>query len=80
MQLKKDLKTGRNELCSCGSGKKYKKCCLKKQRMQTIQQNEIRRTIKNVSKQKESVKGEGKEKEIIQESVKEPCSAEEGNN
>jgi hypothetical protein len=24
-------KTGRNDLCPCGSGKKYKKCCLKKQ-------------------------------------------------
>jgi len=24
-------KTGRNEPCPCGSGKKYKKCCLKKQ-------------------------------------------------
>jgi len=22
---------GRNDLCPCGSGKKYKKCCLKKQ-------------------------------------------------
>ena len=22
-----DIKTGRNDLCSCGSGKKYKKCC-----------------------------------------------------
>ena len=22
-------KVGRNELCPCGSGKKYKKCCLK---------------------------------------------------
>ena len=22
-------KTGRNELCPCGSGRKYKKCCLK---------------------------------------------------
>ncbi|RLG12707.1 MAG: hypothetical protein DRN71_05790 [Candidatus Nanohalarchaeota archaeon] len=22
-------KTGRNEPCLCGSGKKYKKCCLK---------------------------------------------------
>jgi preprotein translocase subunit SecA len=22
-------KTGRNELCPCGSGKKYKKCCMK---------------------------------------------------
>lgn len=24
------MKIGRNELCPCGSGKKYKKCCLKK--------------------------------------------------
>ena len=24
------VKTGRNEPCPCGSGKKYKKCCLKK--------------------------------------------------
>jgi uncharacterized protein YecA (UPF0149 family) len=23
----KGKKPGRNELCSCGSGKKYKKCC-----------------------------------------------------
>jgi len=24
------MKTGRNEKCPCGSGKKYKKCCLLK--------------------------------------------------
>jgi uncharacterized protein YchJ len=24
-------KVGRNELCSCGSGKKFKKCCLNKE-------------------------------------------------
>lgn len=24
------MKLGRNELCPCGSGKKYKKCCLRK--------------------------------------------------
>lgn len=24
------MKVGKNEPCSCGSGKKYKKCCLKK--------------------------------------------------
>ena len=23
-----DFKVGRNDLCPCGSGKKYKKCCL----------------------------------------------------
>ena len=27
---RKISKVGRNELCPCGSGKKYKKCCLKK--------------------------------------------------
>jgi preprotein translocase subunit SecA len=25
-----DNKTGRNEPCPCGSGKKYKKCCLQR--------------------------------------------------
>lgn len=28
--FKKEHHTGRNEPCICGSGKKYKKCCLKK--------------------------------------------------
>ena len=26
----KDAKVGRNEPCPCGSGKKYKKCCIGK--------------------------------------------------
>lgn len=26
-------KTGRNELCHCGSGRKYKKCCEAKERV-----------------------------------------------
>jgi preprotein translocase subunit SecA len=25
--IKKGVKVGRNDLCPCGSGKKYKKCC-----------------------------------------------------
>lgn len=29
--LPSQQKTGRNEPCPCGSGKKYKKCCLRKQ-------------------------------------------------
>jgi len=29
-ELRERLKTGRNALCPCGSGKKYKKCCLHK--------------------------------------------------
>ena len=27
---RKEKKIGRNDLCSCGSGKKYKKCCINK--------------------------------------------------
>lgn len=26
----KETKIGRNDLCPCGSGKKYKKCCMEK--------------------------------------------------
>ncbi|RLD63238.1 MAG: hypothetical protein DRI84_09935 [Bacteroidetes bacterium] len=26
-----ESKVGRNDPCPCGSGKKYKKCCMKKQ-------------------------------------------------
>jgi len=29
-QLRKSVKIGRNEPCSCDSGKKYKFCCLKR--------------------------------------------------
>jgi hypothetical protein len=35
----KKSKIGRNALCPCGSGKKYKKCCLKKERVNQIKQN-----------------------------------------
>ncbi|MBC8146821.1 MAG: SEC-C domain-containing protein [Bacteroidetes bacterium] len=28
----KKMKKGRNELCNCGSSKKYKKCCIEKNR------------------------------------------------
>lgn len=27
--LKKNFVPGRNDLCLCGSGKKYKRCCIK---------------------------------------------------
>jgi len=32
------VKTGRNELCPCGSGKKYKNCCLGKKSATPISQ------------------------------------------
>lgn len=33
--IKKDNKIGRNEPCPCGSGKKYKNCCLASGRYET---------------------------------------------
>lgn len=30
-------KTGRNEPCPCGSGKKYKKCCLRNKKPATVE-------------------------------------------
>ncbi|MGC9519216.1 MAG: SEC-C metal-binding domain-containing protein [Desulfuromonadaceae bacterium] len=35
--------TGRNEPCPCGSGKKYKKCCLDKDQMEQRAQREARK-------------------------------------
>ena len=32
--LLQNVKIGRNDKCLCGSGKKYKKCCLKKELVQ----------------------------------------------
>ncbi|MCD6389209.1 MAG: SEC-C domain-containing protein [Desulfobulbaceae bacterium] len=29
--VRQDPKIGRNQPCPCGSGKKYKKCCLRKE-------------------------------------------------
>jgi hypothetical protein len=31
----KNTKAGRNDLCSCGSGRKFKKCCAAKQERRT---------------------------------------------
>jgi uncharacterized protein YecA (UPF0149 family) len=37
----KTLKLGRNEPCYCGSGKKYKKCCLEADRKEIGQERKI---------------------------------------
>jgi len=50
MQLSKAPKIPRNSPCSCGSGVKYKKCCLLKQQKQAEQQLEA---IRMVEKTKE---------------------------
>lgn len=38
------MKTGRNEPCPCGSGKKYKKCCLMKDQPVTLTRPRIHKT------------------------------------
>jgi hypothetical protein len=43
-------KIGRNEACPCGSGKKFKRCCLGKQQEQTAELTEVQKaqiTLKN---------------------------------
>ena len=35
----KKEKIGRNDLCFCGSGKKYKKCCIKKVKDKSVKSN-----------------------------------------
>ena len=39
-------KIGRNDLCSCGSGKKYKKCCLPKQREKRVYHHQQKNQLK----------------------------------
>ena len=34
------MKTSRNQPCPCGSGKKYKKCCLSQDQKATVEQNQ----------------------------------------
>lgn len=45
MQLKKIPKTGRNAPCYCGSGAKYKKCCLRREEEQISKQLEAMRMM-----------------------------------
>lgn len=50
-QLKKAFKIGRNEPCPCGSGRKYKHCCLVAARNRRNQQQEMQETVSNLMKQ-----------------------------
>ena len=40
IQTQKKLKVGRNEQCPCGSGKKYKKCCLRANQPTTVRRRD----------------------------------------
>ncbi len=41
-----DIEPGRNEPCPCGSGKKYKKCCLKKKEFVEAKQVDLTTMLK----------------------------------
>lgn len=62
MQLRKEAKIGRNDKCPCGSGKKYKRCCLIKK--QIMEQEQFRREPEIVN-EKETTESEDKETETI---------------
>ena len=51
MQLRKESKVKRNASCPCGSGKKYKKCCLIKREEQIVQQLEAIKMVEELSKE-----------------------------
>lgn len=47
-QLKKQPKTGRNDSCPCGSGEKYKKCCLIKRQEYFNGQADIEKQVEEL--------------------------------
>jgi hypothetical protein len=77
MRLSKAPKIPRNSLCTCGSGKKYKKCCLIRRDEQIAQQLEVRSMIEDDKKKADE--GKIEEKEVVQDSVEESKSREAGN-
>lgn len=66
----------RNKPCPCGSGIKYKKCCLVKQLDAARQQRDIRRYIDEFTKRN---KQEEKEEEVVSNSIEGSKSKEESN-
>ena len=53
MQLKKAYKVGRNAPCYCGSGAKYKKCCLIAEEEQVSKQLDAMRMVEKEQEVKE---------------------------
>ena len=57
MKLSKAPKIKRNLPCPCGSGIKYKKCCLRKERKQFEEQLKIKRMMKELEKSESKEEG-----------------------
>jgi methionyl aminopeptidase len=56
------MKIGRNDLCPCGSGKKYKKCCMHKQQVGNLKDNYFKKHNIKLKEEKdvEAIKKAGK--------------------
>ena len=66
-RMKYGRKVSRNDPCPCGSGKKYKNCCLQKNNdreivsLSNISKKDVKRKENQYSKRKERKKGEIKD-------------------
>ena len=56
------MKIGRNDLCPCGSGRKYKKCCMHKQKVGNLKDNYFKKHNIRLKEEKdvEAIKKAGK--------------------
>lgn len=56
--VRRQVKQNRNDLCKCGSGKKYKKCCLPIAKIlppAPASPNALEQVIKDIEKEKQDV-------------------------
>ena len=68
-QLKKQPKIGRNEDCPCGSGKKYKMCCLVNQEDYYAKQLDIKTQVDELLEKTSQTDIEKQVKEIVDKPV-----------
>ena len=68
-QLKKQPKIGRNEDCPCGSGQKYKICCLVKQEEYYAKQSDVKTQVDELLEKTSQTDIEKQAGEIIDKPV-----------
>ena len=68
-QLTKQPKIGRNDPCSCGSGKKYKRCCLLKREDYYTKQADIKKQVDELLEKTSQTDIEKQVKEKLDEPV-----------
>jgi hypothetical protein len=63
LMMDKESKTGRNNMCHCGSGKKYKNCCLFLYDEKVVRTVELRNSMRDIALEIKGVHKEIKELE-----------------